>query len=67
MPKEWKEGEVQRGRTGSSVWKTRRALAVSHYNQSASALAYIFTRKCPLPLFRFRRADIFCLGHRVLL
>jgi hypothetical protein len=32
--------------------ETRRTLAVSHYHKGGFALAYIFTRKCPLPYLR---------------
>jgi hypothetical protein len=37
------------------VWKTPHFRAVSSYNRRDSTLAYIFTRKCPLPLSRYAK------------
>ena len=39
-----------KGYKGSSMWKTPRVLPLSHCHKRDSVLAYIFTRKCPLPL-----------------
>jgi hypothetical protein len=36
-------------RDTSSVWKRRCSQVVSHDHKRDSALAHIFTRKCPLP------------------
>ena len=52
-PKERKTEEHAQGKGQLGV-ENSALRAVSHYNKSNAALAYIFTRKCPLPLYSNR-------------